>query len=339
MAAPAEAGATGGAVTGYDLVSIGEPLIEFNQRRRGDEDYRCGFGGDTSNAVIAAARSGARTAYVSRVGADPFGRALLALWAREGVDARHVVIDEAAPTGVYFVSHGESGHEFAYLRAGSAASRLRAADVPAAVLARARHVHASGISLAISTQACDTVLEALAGARRDGAQVAFDLNLRLRLWSLVRARALLREALSLAHHVFATVEEMATLFGCTDANAACAYLLNTGAQLAVVKRGAQGLLVSDGTARLELAGHRVDAVDATGAGDALCGALLARLAAGDDLPTAATYANAAAALSTTGYGAVAPLPTPAQVRALLNAQTDLDGAVAGGAAKDAAHRR
>ncbi len=308
------------AATAFDVVAIGEPLIEFNQRRAGDEDYRFGFGGDTSNVVIAAARSGARAAYVSRVGADPFGRALLALWAREGVDASHVRVDDDAPTGVYFVSHGPQGHEFSYLRAGSAASRLRGADVPAHVLASARFVHASGISLAISTAAADAVLAALDGARHDGTRVVFDLNLRLRLWPLARARGLLREALAMAHLAFATEEEMALLFGCADADAACAFLHDLGVQVAVVKRGAQGLRVHDGRQRIDLGGHAVEAIDATGAGDALCGAMLARLAAGDDLAAAARYANAAAALSTTGFGAVEPLPTPDRVWALLATQ-------------------
>lgn len=301
----------------FDLVAIGEPLVEFNQRGPGDEDWRFGFGGDTSNAVIAAARSGARTAYVSRVGADPFGRALLALWAREGVDTRHVAVDEQAPTGVYFVSHGPDGHEFSYLRAGSAASRLRGADVPHALLARSRFVLASGISLAISPGAADAVLEALGHACRAGAGVVVDLNLRLRLWPLARARALLREALAMAHLAFATEEEMDLLFGCADADSACTFLHGLGVQVAVVKRGAQGLLVRDGRQCIDIGGHAVEAVDATGAGDALCGALLARLAAGDELAVAARYANAAAALSTTGYGAVTPLPTPDRVWDLL----------------------
>jgi 2-dehydro-3-deoxygluconokinase len=61
----------------------------------------------------------------------------------------------------------------------------------------------------------------------------------------------------------------------------------------------------------------VSAVDATGAGDCFCGAALARLAFGDDAFAAARYANAAAALATTGFGAVAPLPRPDAVRALL----------------------
>jgi 2-dehydro-3-deoxygluconokinase len=71
--------------------------------------------------------------------------------------------------------------------------------------------------------------------------------------------------------------------------------------------------------RVHLPGHAVAAVDATGAGDSFAGALLARLAAGDDLLAAARYANAAAAISTMGFGAVAPIPLPEQVQALLNA--------------------
>jgi 2-dehydro-3-deoxygluconokinase len=85
----------------------------------------------------------------------------------------------------------------------------------------------------------------------------------------------------------------------------------------LLKLGAEGVLASDGSRRERIAGHRVDAVDATGAGDCFCGACLARLAAGDSLWEAARYANAAAALSTTGWGAVAPLPRPDAVRALM----------------------
>jgi len=75
--------------------------------------------------------------------------------------------------------------------------------------------------------------------------------------------------------------------------------------------------VGDGTRRERIAGLKVKAVDATGAGDCFCGATLARLAAGDSSLDAARYANAAAALATTGFGAVAPLPLPGAVRKLL----------------------
>ena len=108
----------------FDVVALGEALVEFNQTSSGEPDYLQGFGGDTSNAVIAAARAGARTAYLTRIGDDGFGRSLLELWRREGVDTQAVDADPAAPTGIYFVSHGAHGHEFSYRRAGSAASRM-----------------------------------------------------------------------------------------------------------------------------------------------------------------------------------------------------------------------
>jgi 2-dehydro-3-deoxygluconokinase len=61
----------------------------------------------------------------------------------------------------------------------------------------------------------------------------------------------------------------------------------------------------------------VKAVDATGAGDTFCGSFLARILLGDDAEQAARYANVAAALKCTGYGAVAPIPRPEQVLAAM----------------------
>src|SRR4029077_19124691 len=95
-------------------------------RAEDPDTYVRGFGGDTSNMVIAAARLGARAGDVSRIGDDAFCRSLLRLWADEGVDTRGVRTDGAAPTGVYFVTHGPAGHEFSYLRTGSTAAALGA---------------------------------------------------------------------------------------------------------------------------------------------------------------------------------------------------------------------
>ena len=93
-----------------------------------------------------------------------------------------------------------------------------------------------------------------------------------------------------------------------------------GASWVVLKLGREGCVVSDGRRREHVAGVAVDAVDATGAGDCFDGAFVARIAAGDDPFAAARFANAAAALATMGYGAVAPLPHVADVERLLAAQ-------------------
>jgi 2-dehydro-3-deoxygluconokinase len=301
----------------FDLLALGEPLIEFNETRPGSGEYRQGFGGDTSNAAIAAARQGARVAYLSRVGDDRFGRLLRDLWRAEGVDETGVATDPAAPTGVYFVAHDSGGHHFHYLRAGSAASRMSAATLPLDLVRRARIVHASGISLAISAGAAEAVGAAFAAARAAGGRVAFDSNLRLRLWPLERARPAIAAAAAGADYFLPSLDDARALSGRETVADALAWAESLGAGIVLLKLGAEGVVVSAGGARTAISGHRVDAVDATGAGDCFAGAFLARIAAGDDALAAATYANAAAALATTGFGAVAPLPRPEAVRALL----------------------
>ena len=294
------------------IVSIGEPMIEFNQT--GDQRFLQGFGGDTSNMIVAAARSGARAGYITRVGDDEFGRMFLELWQREGVDTGGVIVDREAPTAAYFVTHGPKGHVFSYLRAGSAASRLKPEDLPD--LKRASFVHASGITLAISQSACDTVLAAFNSAR---GKIAFDSNLRLKLWPLERARALIGAAAGMADYFFPSIEDARALSGVESADENLDWAHRLGAKTVFLKLGPDGVVVSDGSKRERIPGIKVKAVDATGAGDCFCGAALARLAAGDSIWQAARYANAAAALATTGYGAVEPLPRPGAVRELIEA--------------------
>lgn len=300
-----------------EIVAIGEPMVEFNQTAPGVPVYRQGFGGDTSNAIIAAARTGARTGYVTRLGDDAFGRMLLDLWRDEAVDTRGVIVDPSAYTAAYFVRHGSDGHEFSYLRSGSAASRLRPGDLPVELLRSTRFVHASGISMAISADAADAVLSAFETARSAGAKVSFDPNLRLRLWPLPRARALIGAAAALCDYFFPSLEDAQALSGLRDEEAIVDWAHRLGAETVFLKLGPRGVFVSHGERREHIAGLRVDAVDSTGAGDCFCGAALARIAGGDDIMAAARYANAAAALSTTGFGAVEPLPRGDAVRRLL----------------------
>jgi 2-dehydro-3-deoxygluconokinase len=299
------------------IVSIGEPMVEFNQTRPGDRNFLQGFGGDSSNMIIAAARSGARAAYVTRIGDDEFGRMFLELWKRESVDTRGVAIDREAPTAVYFVTHGPQGHAFSYLRAGSAASRMRPQDLSAEFLRTALTVHASGISMAISASAADTVLAAFEAARSSAAKISFDSNLRLKLWPLARAKAMIGAAAAMADYFFPSIEDARALSGIEDPETNLRWAHDLGAKAVFLKLGPEGVIVSDGAKREHIPGIKLKSVDATGAGDCFCGAALARLAAGDSVWEAARYANAAAALATTGFGAVDPLPRPEAVRQLM----------------------
>ncbi|MGQ0485604.1 MAG: sugar kinase [Hyphomicrobiales bacterium] len=290
----------------FDIAAIGEPLYELN--RQPDGRFLQGFGGDTSNVAIAASRLGARTAYVTRLGRDMFGDALLELWAKEGIDASAVARDEDAPTGIYFVSHGEGGHRFAYLRKGSAASRLTARDVPDRLIAEARYLHVSGISQAIGETAAAAVDHAIAIARRAGTAISYDTNYRPKLQSAEKAWATVERTAAHAAILKTSLEDAAALLQLRDPQAIARHFIGIGSKAVIVTLGADGVLVATAARSAVIPGFRVDALDATGAGDAFTGALLAELVRGEELFAACRFANAAAALSTLGYGAIAPLP-------------------------------
>lgn len=289
------------------IIAIGEPLYELNQPR-GADHFIPGFGGDTSNAMIAAARSGADTGYFTAIGADRFGEALIALWARESVDASRVVVNGGAHTGLYFVTHGPNGHEFSYLRAGSAASRLTEADIPFDYVASARILHVSGISQAISSSAADAVFAAIDIAKRGETMVSYDTNLRLKLWPLTRAQAVIHAAMREADIALPGLDDARLLTGLDAPGAIADFYLRLGAKIVALTLGPQGALVATDKRRETIASITVEAVDATGAGDAFDGAFLAEYVRTGDPFAAGRFAVIAAALSTRGYGAIAPMP-------------------------------
>jgi len=302
-----------------DILALGEPMVEFNQT--GERDGRLflqGFGGDTSNFAIAAARQGARVGYLSALGDDPHGAMLRALWRAEGIDDRDVKTDAEAFTAIYFVTHDAAGHHFHFFRKGSAASRMTPADLPRERIARAKLLHLSGISLAISDSACDTGLAAMALAREAGVAVSFDTNLRLKLWPLERARAVMAEAMRRCDLCLPSLDDISALTGQNDPDALVDHCLALGARIVALKLGADGALVASRDERHRIAPLPCKPVDATGAGDTFGGAFVARWLAGDGLREAGRYAAAAAALSTEGYGAVEPIPHADRVRAALD---------------------
>ncbi len=298
------------------IISIGEPLIEFNRPREGDgRTWLQGFGGDSQNVVIAAARQGMSAGYITSLGQDWMGDAFLDLWKSEGLDASRVSRHPTAPTGVSFVTHGPTGHKFDYLRRNSAASLMAPENLPADYVASARTFHLSAIGQAISESARETCDAAISIARAAGVKVSYDTNLRLRLWDLDTARRTIDDTIARCDIALPSLDDSRQLTGLTAPESIVDYYLDVGAPLVALKMAADGCLIATPRERIRLAGHRVDAVDATGAGDTFDGAFLARLLSGDTLEKAGRYANVAAALSTRGYGAVTPIPRAAEVLA------------------------
>jgi 2-dehydro-3-deoxygluconokinase len=301
-----------------EIISIGEPLVELHQTGgAGSDQYLQRFGGDSSNFIISAARQGARGGYVSAVGDDTFGRMFLDLWQVEGVDTSTVKIDPSAQTGLSFVTHNEKGHAFHYYRAGSPASRIGPADIDRSYIAAAKIAHVSGIGLAISASACDACYTVVETAKAAGRTVSFDTNMRLRLWSKERARAVITDMMSLCDICLPSYDDVVMLTGIENEDALVDFALARGAKIVALKLGERGAIVASATERHRIPAYSVTAVDATGAGDTFGGSFVTRLLRGDDLATAGRYAAVAAALSTTGFGAVAPIPSADQVKKAL----------------------
>ncbi len=301
-----------------DLLAIGEALVELNQPKEG-APFMQGFGGDTSNAMIAAARLGADAAYFTAVGADRFGQALTELWLNEGVDASRIVVNGGAHTGLYFVTHGAEGHDFSYMRAGSAASRISETDLPDARIRATKILHVSGVSQAISSSAADAVFAAIDIAHGAKRLVSYDPNFRPKLWPLRRARAIIHEAMRSCDIALPGLDDAEALTGLREPDSIASFYLELGARVVVVKMGKGGAMAATANDRVRVYPHPTKAVDATGAGDCFDGAFLAEYVERGDPFAAARFANAAAALSTRGYGAVAPLPRRADVEAAIAA--------------------
>ena len=231
----------------FDILAMGEPMVEFNQAGgAGSREYLQGFGGDTSNFAIAAARQGAKVAYYTRLGDDIYGGMLRELWAREGVDASTVQADPDAFTGIYFVTHDARGHQFSFFRTGSAASRMQPQHLP--LEAHPRSPRAAPFRhLVCDLSECGGHL--LCGDRRTaraaGVRVAFDTNLRLRLWPKDRARAVMSDVIGLADICLPSYDDVVAITGLTDPDAIVDWCLGRGARTVALKLGGDGAIVAD----------------------------------------------------------------------------------------------
>lgn len=305
-----------------DVVVIGEPLVEFSAVRPLTEadDFRVSFSGDALNASIAAAASGAHVALVTRVGRDEFGERLIRFAAAHGVDTRWMIPGDGS-TGAYAVGADPSGERaFAYMRAGSAASRMGPADLVGLPLAQTRVLLVGGITAAISESCCHLVLKAAELAHGAGAEVVYDPNFRARLTTPEEARATLAAIAPFTTLLTPSCPgDSGPLLGTDDPLEAIRLCKDLGARNIAITRGPEGVLLSTGDApptRIPAISPR-SIVDQTGAGDAFAGTVAARLSTGAPLHAAIRAGTAAATLSLTAQGGTGHIPTPEEIETLL----------------------
>lgn len=310
----------------YDLLVVGSAnadlVIGVERRPAAGEtvlgsDLAVHPGGKGANQAVAAARLGARTALLARVGDDAHGRLLLDAQRSAGVDPAGVLVG-GAPTGVALITVDPSGDNSIVVSPG-ANGRLTPGDVrAAAALVGSARVVSAQLEVPLET-VVETVRHLAAGSR-------FVLN-------PSPPRPLPPQLLEACDPLIVNEHEAKVILGGADAGAGpedwARALLARGPRSVVVTLGGEGALVAsaEGTARVPSV--KVDAVDTTGAGDAFTAALAWRLGAGASLKDAAAYAARVGAAAVTKRGAQESYPTAAEVDALSPAVPQ-DGAGAPG---------
>jgi ribokinase len=285
-----------------DLIVRAERLPAPGETVLGGE-FITAAGGKGANQAVAAARCGARVAFVARVGADAYGRDSLANFAREGMDTRYVFTDRQALSGVALIVVDARGQNLIAVASGANA-RLTPADVAAA---RPAFAEARVLLLQLESP-METVLAAARLGREHGLTV---------ILNPAPARPLPTELYPLVDVLTPNEHEAAALTDERAPEAAARALLARGVKTAIVTLGAAGVLLATGNGVETHAGFRVEAVDTTAAGDAFNGGLAVARARGEPRLAAIRYAQAAAALSVTRLGAQPSLPTAAEVAAFL----------------------
>ncbi|KAB2345311.1 5-dehydro-2-deoxygluconokinase [Actinomadura rudentiformis] len=277
------------------------------------------LGGSPTNVAVAAARLGRRAAVITRTGDDPFGRFVHRALKGYGVDDRFVTAVPGLPTPLAFCEIFPPDdfplYFYRYPKAPDLEIRPDELDLDAIRSARLVWATVTGLSQEPSRE---STLTALAEHTGSAGRTVLDLDYRPMLWSAPEnARRWAQSALEHATVAVGNLEECEVAVGEREPHAAARALLDRGLELAVVKRGPEGVLAATEDQMVEVPPAHVKVVNGLGAGDAFGGALCHGLLAGWDLERVIAFAGAAGAIVASRLACSDAMPTEAEVDELL----------------------
>ena len=312
------------------LYAIGEALIDFVPSRPGKPDadirYTPAVGGAPLNVAAAYARLGGKSYILSQVGEDAFGEQIAATAQAAGVDTRYLKRSRDAKTALAFVTlHDNGEREFAFYRDPSA-DMLYAADNLAAIAPQPGDIlHYCSVSLTPCPMR-EAHRVAIERFRAAGALISFDINLRLPLWkNPADLHAAVQEYLPLADIIKISDDELEFVTGERDPARGIGQLHRGAVKHVIYTRGAQGAAWYDASGqRGAVDAYKVQALDATGAGDAFIGGLLAEMSrlnldlqqalADEHIAALLRHAAAVGAITTLQRGAINSMPDRDRLR-------------------------
>jgi fructokinase len=316
-----------------DLVCLGELLLDMFPAETGKNLVEVSAfhpkpGGAPANVAVAAARLGAESAFIGKVGDEAFGRYLAEILQNEGVNVRGMRFDPVARTGLAFIAMPDvNTQEFVFYRNPSADMLLTPDELDREILAGSKALHFGSLSLT-QEPSRGAALEAVRLAQEAGALISFDVNYRSALWDNPgAAREAVLPVIPRVDLLKVNEIELELLSGRRSPPEACPRLLELGPSMVVVTLGPEGSYFQtvDGGEFIEP--FRVETVDATGCGDAFIAGLLARLVHDEawseqlgleQMSGHMRYANAAGALTALKLGVIPALPTADEVNDFLS---------------------
>lgn len=304
-----------------EVVSVGRVSVDLYAREvgvgfDGQQSFTKSVGGSPTNVAVAAARLGRRAAVVTKVGSDAFGdyvRVRLASW---GVSTDFVGTDPTGqtPLALAALDPPESPQVVFYRGQAAPDTTLVESDIPRDVVRSCGVLWISEGALAQGSTARAAM--AWLGQRERSGHTVLDLDYRPALWPGVEAaRAAAIEAVRLSTVVVGNRDECEMAVGTRDPDAAADALLSAGVELAIVKLGAEGVLLATSSGRWSIAPVPVQVVCGLGAGDAFGGALSHGLLSGWAAPDIGRFANAAGALVSTHLTCADAMPSLPELEA------------------------
>ena len=310
---------------GKGLLLAGEPMGLLIAQTEGSLDtvkgYSLAVAGAEFNVATGSARLGHNTAYLTKLGDDPFGKLISRTLNENGIDNSLVIYSNERRTGFMLKSKVSKGDpEIFYFRAGSAASTLSEEDVEKIDFTKFSNIHLTGLLPALSDSTRAAVKLMLKKAREANLFVSFDPNLRPQLWPSQEVMvSYINELASKADLVLPGDGEGKILCGTTDAHEINKFYLGLGAKTVVTKCGPKGALISDGKTDTMVPGFIIDkVVDTVGAGDGFAAGTLTGLMEGLPIEKAVERGCAIGAIQCTFVGDNEGLPTPEQLKAFMD---------------------
>jgi fructokinase len=315
-----------------DVICIGELIIDFLPVQSGVRfedvrEFRRVPGGAPANVAAAASKIGMSSAFIGRVGDDRFGRYLSSVLADNGVDISQMQYDSKARTTLAFISlPTPNTRQFLFYRNPGADMNLDYKKFNEDFIRDTRIFHFGSITL-INEPARASTYRAVKTAKKAGAVISYDPNLRKMLWpSLEQARKEITGAIPLSDIIKVSHEELKFITGTDELEKGSKIILDEGPAICLVTMGEKGCYYQTGKFSGEIDAYHVDAVDATGCGDSFVSGILSGTAAyglhkligsREELLKTIEFASAAAAITATKKGVIPALPLRKEVEAFL----------------------